>query len=145
MLIVKPLVNTSRRCLFVLAIALAATVPAYPQGHVVPDAPKIAPPPRDFKAPHAGAIPEFGVVGEPDTARTYAPFKGMRVGMPLTDVITLCGLPDGDWGNIGGPTSHILIWDLKDGSWVSIKSDGLQVVEDIGRGYPIKVKRRLAP
>jgi hypothetical protein len=37
MLIVKPLVNTSRRCLFVLAIALAATVPAYPQGHVVPD------------------------------------------------------------------------------------------------------------
>lgn len=111
----------------------------------VPDAPKIAPPPRDFKAPHAGAIPEFGVVGAPDTARTYAPFKGMRVGMSLTDVITLCGLPDGDWGNIGGPISHILIWDLKDGSWVSIKSDGLQVVEDIGRGYPIKVKRRLAP
>lgn len=34
---VKPLVNTSGRCLFVLAVALAATVPAYSQGHVVPD------------------------------------------------------------------------------------------------------------
>ena len=65
--------------------------------------------------------------------------------MPLTDVITLCGLPDGDWGSIGGPNSHILIWDLKDGSWVRIKSDGLKVVEDIGRWYPIKVKRRPSP
>jgi hypothetical protein len=106
----------------------------------VADAPKLAPPPRDFKAPHAGAIPELSVLGAPETARTYASFRGVRVGMPLTDVIMLCGLPDGDWGGIGGPPSHILIWDLKDGSWVRVKSDGLQVVEDISREYPIRVR-----
>ena len=31
------LVNTSRHCLFVLGIALAATAPAYSQGHMVPN------------------------------------------------------------------------------------------------------------
>jgi len=67
------------------------------------------------------------------------------MGMLLTEVIKVCGLPDGDWGNLGGPPSHILIWDLKDGSWVIIRSDGLKVVEDIGRGYPIKVNRRSSP
>jgi hypothetical protein len=107
--------------------------------------PKVAPPPYDFTPPHARSIPAFDVVGLPDTARTFAPFKRVKVGTPLAEAIKLCGLPDGDWGNIGGPSSHILIWDLKDGSWVSIRSDGLKVVEDIGRGYPIKVNRRPSP
>jgi hypothetical protein len=34
---VKPLVNTSSRCLFVLAVALAATAPSYSQGYILPD------------------------------------------------------------------------------------------------------------
>ena len=59
----------------------ASRTPSGVEAAKVPDAPKIAPPPRDFKAPHTGAIPEFNVVGAPDNARTYAPFKGIRVGM----------------------------------------------------------------
>src|SRR5450759_5292194 len=34
---VKPLVNASRRCLFLLGVALAAIAPAYSQGYIVPN------------------------------------------------------------------------------------------------------------
>ena len=142
------------RMLIILSMSLALLVAGcrsgpQPQGDAevvrLPKEPKLAPPPHDFRPSHARAIPDFDVVGVPDTARTFAPFKRVKVGMLLTEVIKVCGLPDGDWGNLGGPPSHILIWDLKDGSWVSIRSDGLKVVEDIGRGYPIKVNRRSSP
>lgn len=110
----------------------------------MPSEPRIAPPPGDFKAAHARPIPFFDP-SAPDTVRTFGPFKRVKVGMPLAKVIQRCGLPDGDFGNIGGPPSHLLIWDLKDGSWVTIRSDGLKVVEEIGRGYPVKIKRRAPP
>jgi hypothetical protein len=142
------------RMLIIFPMSLALLVAGcgsgpQPQGDVevvrLPKQPNLAPPPHDFRAPHARAIPSFYAVGVPETARTIAPFKQVKVGMLLNEAIKVCGLPDGDWGNLGGPPSHILIWDLKDGSWVSIRSDGLKVVEEIGRGYPIKVKRRSSP
>ena len=34
---VKPLMNASRRCLFLLGVALATTAPAYSQGYIVPN------------------------------------------------------------------------------------------------------------
>lgn len=103
------------------------------------DAPQIAPPPRDFRPPHARYIPELDVTGVPATVRTFAPFQRVKVGMPLAEAIKLVGLPDGDFGGEGGRPRHLLIWDLEDGSWVSIRCDDLKTVEDIDRGYPINV------
>jgi hypothetical protein len=93
---------------------------------------------------HGRAIPDFGLDHHPVPPRTMEPFKNIRVGMPITEVIMRCGLPDGDWGDTSGGT-HRLIWDLDDGSWISIQSDGLHAVESIERHKPVKIGPRSNP
>ena len=101
---------------------------------VVPEPPRIAPPPSEPTPPHATGIPGFGIERPPPTARTMASFQRVKVGMPINDLIRLCGLPDGDWGI----EDHVLIWDLDDGSWVTIGSEDLSRVDSISHQYPIK-------
>jgi len=93
------------RMLIIVSMSLALLVAGcrsgpQPQGDVeavrLSKEPKLAPPPHGFMPPHARAIPDFDAVGLPNTARTFAAFKRVRMGMLLTEVIKVCGLPDGD-------------------------------------------------
>lgn len=108
---------------------------AVPQKRMlIPPAPSIAPPPVETVRPHARGIPDFGVEAPPPTARTMDSFQGVNVGMPIKDLINLCGLPDGDWGF----EEHSLIWDLNDGSWVMIEAKDLTCVESVSHQHPVK-------
>ena len=102
---------------------------------VVPEPPRIAPPPAEPTPPHARGIPDFGMERPPPTAWTITPFQGVKVGMPIRELLSLCGLPDGDWGVDLG---HVLIWDLNDGSWVTIRSKDLSRVDSISHQCPSK-------